>query len=61
MPTIAEVDLTHSRSTALFAIVKGLYFQLRATHLLMLSYTSMILHVLLRDDQKGMKIWTMRL
>jgi hypothetical protein len=61
MPTVAEVDLTHFRSTAPFVTVKSLYFQLRATCLRMLSYTSMILHMLLRDYQKGMKIWTMRL
>jgi hypothetical protein len=61
MPTVTEVDLTHFRSTAPFVTVKGLYFQLRSTHLRMLSYTSMILHMLLRDYQKGMKIWTMRL
>lgn len=51
----------HSRSTMSFVIAKGLCFQLRATHLRMLTCTSMILRMLLKDDQKGMKFCTRRL
>jgi hypothetical protein len=52
----AEVDLIHFRFTVSFVNVKDLYFQLRVTHLHMLNCTFMIPHMLLRDDQKGLKI-----
>ncbi|CEG73013.1 hypothetical protein RMATCC62417_08479 [Rhizopus microsporus] len=35
-----------------FAIVESLYFQLKATNLRMLNCTSMILHMMLRDDRE---------